>query len=526
MELLSNLLLNQFAGNNSATNLKSESQSDFSQFFTQASNKNNQNNYNQNNDTSKDKKYDNSSKDDKKYDNSKKDSNKDSSTSDTKKTDDKSTKSKDDTNKVKSNDNIILIDQTMLTEIAQVLDIPVDKVLDTLSELSMSISMLQDSENLLEFVQSALDITDSKDLLFVDDLSEILDDLTQIAEGVNFTDIGSASSVFQQFLNKEDLQNLTVISDDVDAQTLTQIKELLSELNGEVVETKISKKQLNLELLEEELQEEALNQATTSKENSSLVPKLETSPKEKLSVFLDKVSNLDISKDLSQDLDLDLDLSQDLDLVDASNLSSSNQQQSQQQSQQQQSSSSQQVAQATQASTSESNILGVDATFNLGGKVSNSSLVASSQTTSGMTSNQVMAQILDKMRESVQQDVTEVKITLKPAHLGDLTLKIISEEGTITAQFLAENEKIKELIEANFESLKDLLTEQGIDVGALEVNVSDKEPSQDDLNYQASEVFKHLQENELDDDLLASLLQEEQEEKIILDENSSISYSV
>ncbi len=564
MELLTNLLLNQFAGNNSATNLKADSQSDFSQYFSQASSKNTQSDSYSKNDSSKDKSYDSSSsKDSNKYDNSKKD--KSSSTSETKKSDDKSTKSKDDETKVKPKDNVILIDQTMLNDIAQVLDIPVDTVLNTLADLSMSISMLEDSENLLQFVQTALGIEDSKDLLFVDDLSDMLSEITDIAQSVSFTDIGSASSIFSQFLNKEDLSNLTIIGDDIDAEALTQIKELLGELNGEIVEARVSKRELNQELLQEEMQEEALlqqqvyqnqnqNPNQVKPQHGKPMEKVEVEVKQDLSqnlklevnvevedgVDVEESENVFFNKDLKLDKNefkqelkssVDLNPKAEEKVLDENTLNLSSNSNMQQQSQQQSfsndssssSSTQQQVSQATTTSTNETQSLSFDATFNLGGKVNNSSLVSSSQTTQGMTSNQVMAQILDKMRDNIQEDITEVKITLKPAHLGDLTLKIITEEGTITAQFLAENEKIKELIEANFDNLKDILAEKGIEVGALEVNVSDREAGQE---YQTGEAFKFLQDNQVDEDLLASLLEEEeQKENAIQDDSSSVSYS-
>ncbi len=83
----------------------------------------------------------------------------------------------------------------------------------------------------------------------------------------------------------------------------------------------------------------------------------------------------------------------------------------------------------------------------------------------------VVDQILDKMKVEVKADVSEIKIALKPAHLGDVTLKIATNNGIITAQFVADSQRVKELIESQFQSLEDTLKQQGIDVGSLSVEV-------------------------------------------------------
>ncbi len=91
----------------------------------------------------------------------------------------------------------------------------------------------------------------------------------------------------------------------------------------------------------------------------------------------------------------------------------------------------------------------------------------------------VVDQILDKMKVEVKADVSEIKIALRPDHLGDVTLKIATNNGIVTAQFVAESQRVKELIESQFQSLEDTLKQQGVDVGALSVEVgSGENPNQ------------------------------------------------
>lgn len=64
---------------------------------------------------------------------------------------------------------------------------------------------------------------------------------------------------------------------------------------------------------------------------------------------------------------------------------------------------------------------------------------------------------------------------LKPDYLGEVSLKVISENGIVSAQFNAENQKVKEIIESNFNQLKDMLNEKGIEVSEISVSVDDKQ---------------------------------------------------
>ena len=75
----------------------------------------------------------------------------------------------------------------------------------------------------------------------------------------------------------------------------------------------------------------------------------------------------------------------------------------------------------------------------------------------------------------IKENISELKITLKPDYLGEVSLKVISENGIVSAQFNAENQKVKEIIESNFNQLKDMLNEKGIEVSEISVSVDDKQ---------------------------------------------------
>jgi flagellar hook-length control protein FliK len=84
---------------------------------------------------------------------------------------------------------------------------------------------------------------------------------------------------------------------------------------------------------------------------------------------------------------------------------------------------------------------------------------------------EVVRQIIEQVKVSVSDTVSEVRVLLRPETLGNLSLKVVTENGLITAQFLAENQRVKEILEANFNTLRDALQEQGVGVSQLSVSV-------------------------------------------------------
>ncbi len=96
-------------------------------------------------------------------------------------------------------------------------------------------------------------------------------------------------------------------------------------------------------------------------------------------------------------------------------------------------------------------------------------------TFSKVNQKNVVDQIMNRIKFEIKENVSTIRITLHPETLGDVSLKIVSENGIISAQFMAENEKIKEIIEANFNMLKDVLKEKGIEISSLSVSVGNEQ---------------------------------------------------
>ncbi len=101
-----------------------------------------------------------------------------------------------------------------------------------------------------------------------------------------------------------------------------------------------------------------------------------------------------------------------------------------------------------------------------------------------INSQDVIKQLVDSVKVNFDPSFTEIKIQLSPENLGDVTLKVVTENGIVTAQFVAENEKVKEIIESNFTDLSDTLKQKGISVSELSVSVGqDDSNNRDTLNH-------------------------------------------
>lgn len=83
--------------------------------------------------------------------------------------------------------------------------------------------------------------------------------------------------------------------------------------------------------------------------------------------------------------------------------------------------------------------------------------------------------IVERMQALIADERSEVRIQLKPDHLGDLKIKIAVEHGVISAEFVAESQAVQSIIEANLPELRSALQDAGSIVAELAVYVGTQE---------------------------------------------------
>jgi flagellar hook-length control protein FliK len=89
----------------------------------------------------------------------------------------------------------------------------------------------------------------------------------------------------------------------------------------------------------------------------------------------------------------------------------------------------------------------------------------------GATEAKIINQIANKMTVRTIGAQNEVHIKLDPPSLGTVRMKIITSGDTVRTVIVAENQAVKQVIENNFNQLRDALGEQGLKLGSFTVTV-------------------------------------------------------
>lgn len=109
----------------------------------------------------------------------------------------------------------------------------------------------------------------------------------------------------------------------------------------------------------------------------------------------------------------------------------------------------------------------------------------------------VLKQVTEKMDVSLFDDKSEMVMKLKPDDLGKVTVKLSLENGVISAKFLAESEKVKEILESSFNQLKDSLEKQGMMIQEFSVSVDNGNAKQNMFYEKRNRLF-NKKDNKID----------------------------
>lgn len=86
----------------------------------------------------------------------------------------------------------------------------------------------------------------------------------------------------------------------------------------------------------------------------------------------------------------------------------------------------------------------------------------------------IMRQVTEYMRIETGAELTEMELQLQPETLGTVRIHLTAKEGAVTAQFTAETEAVKAVLEAQAMQLKENLSNQGVKVEAVEVTIANQ----------------------------------------------------
>lgn len=140
----------------------------------------------------------------------------------------------------------------------------------------------------------------------------------------------------------------------------------------------------------------------------------------------------------------------------------------------------------------------------------------------GATEAKIINQIADKMTVRTTGAQNEVHIKLDPPSLGTVRMNITTSGDSVRTVIVAENQAVKQVIESNFNQLRDAMSEQGLKVDSFTVTVggesNDQNSSGESMakeNNQSS--FEQVASNEADNNSAVHM------DSVFFGDNQSIS---
>ncbi len=112
-----------------------------------------------------------------------------------------------------------------------------------------------------------------------------------------------------------------------------------------------------------------------------------------------------------------------------------------------------------------------------------------SQTVEPVNVRNIITQIVDQIKVTINQSQTSMQMLLNPENLGRVELTVAHKEGVMTAHFTVQNQVTKEALESSMNTLKESFEEQGLKVADVEVTIGNYTNSftRDNENGKASE---------------------------------------
>jgi flagellar hook-length control protein FliK len=107
-------------------------------------------------------------------------------------------------------------------------------------------------------------------------------------------------------------------------------------------------------------------------------------------------------------------------------------------------------------------------------KAEGQTIVSAKETPKAILTRSVMNQVVQgtKMSVNMSDQGSEILIKLNPKNLGNVSLKMAFEKGTLLAQIQVENQTVKGIIESNLDELRSALQDEGYQIGDLDVSVN------------------------------------------------------
>ena len=100
--------------------------------------------------------------------------------------------------------------------------------------------------------------------------------------------------------------------------------------------------------------------------------------------------------------------------------------------------------------------------------------------------------VKDKVMVMISQKLQQFDITLDPPEFGNMQVRVNLQGEQAAVNFVVQNQQAKEALEQNMHKLKEMLAEQGVDVGGANVEQQDQQQSHGESNLDQNNDDKSL----------------------------------
>lgn len=115
----------------------------------------------------------------------------------------------------------------------------------------------------------------------------------------------------------------------------------------------------------------------------------------------------------------------------------------------------------------------------------------------------VISQIANKKAMEQLKNSGMIEIKLEPESLGKMTVRVITENGVLSASIMTDNERSKAIIESNMQQLKESMINQGINITSIDVNISDSQENlKRHMNFMDSKNNRNKSIEKIEEDLV------------------------
>lgn len=319
--------------------------------------------------------------------------------------------------------------ESKITEIlTEKLDITEEELLEAMETMGITFESLLNGDGLKNLMMQLTEAEDTTDLLLSDVFQEVVQELDlavqEFAEQLSIT----PEELKAAFSQTETMQEETLISSEETSVPVEQEKMSVAAENAETTETTKQGKAVNME----------------------------TDRPIETEVSQEKAETIQVSETMSETMDGSGELKDESGQGKAMELKKTQTQvQVQDEIPQTQHTVTYQEVQTTVNSLGEEVTRVVEQTF--------------------VDVEDIMNQITEFTRVTVEQTQSSIEMQLNPAHLGKIYLQVAAKDGVITAQLAAQNEAVKQALENQVTVLKENMNQQGLKVEAVEITIATHE---------------------------------------------------